>query len=79
ARSCPWLWGGEGRDASRSSLGRSVSNQDDEKRLPFARKIEHCSNMTHTALDPTGRASLEGARGLAAIRIGIGLIQGLVL
>lgn len=35
--------------------------------------------MTHTAPDPTGRASLEGARGLAAIRIGIGLIQGLVL
>lgn len=28
---------------------------------------------------PTGRASLEGARGLAAVRIGIGLIQGLIL
>lgn len=35
--------------------------------------------MTHPATDPTGRASLEGARGLATVRIGIGLLQGLIL
>ena len=35
--------------------------------------------MLHPVTDPTGRASLEGARGLASVRIGIGLIQGLVL
>ncbi|HAC00231.1 MAG TPA: DUF4153 domain-containing protein, partial [Brevundimonas sp.] len=35
--------------------------------------------MTDTATDPTGRASLDGARGLAGIRIGIGLAQGLIL
>jgi hypothetical protein len=35
--------------------------------------------MTDFAHDPTGRASLDGARGLAVARIGIGLIQGLVL
>lgn len=35
--------------------------------------------MTYPAHDTTGRASLEGARGLAAVRIGIGLIQGLIL
>lgn len=35
--------------------------------------------MTHPVTDPTGRASLEGARGLAIVRIGIGLLQGLIL
>lgn len=35
--------------------------------------------MTHHATDLTGRASLEGARGLAPVRIGIGLVQGLLL
>ncbi len=35
--------------------------------------------MTYAATDPTGRASLDGARGLAALRIGIGLMQGLIL
>ncbi|MBD7941001.1 DUF4153 domain-containing protein [Brevundimonas guildfordensis] len=35
--------------------------------------------MTQSAPDPTGRASLDGARGLAAIRIGIGLAQGVLL
>ncbi|MNQ52083.1 hypothetical protein D3C85_660870 [compost metagenome] len=35
--------------------------------------------MTDPFHDQTGRASLDGARGLAAARIGIGLIQGLLL
>ncbi|MEN5146167.1 DUF4153 domain-containing protein [Brevundimonas diminuta] len=35
--------------------------------------------MTHSDHAPTGRASLEGARGLAVVRIGIGLLQGLIL
>ena len=35
--------------------------------------------MTHPVTDPTGRASLDGARGLAAARIGVGLAQGLIL
>lgn len=35
--------------------------------------------MTHPAHDPNGRASLESARGLAVVRVGIGLVQGLVL
>lgn len=35
--------------------------------------------MTDPFHDQTGRASLGGARGLAAVRLGIGLIQGLLL
>ncbi|WP_427788843.1 DUF4153 domain-containing protein [Brevundimonas diminuta] len=35
--------------------------------------------MTHPNNVPTGRASLESARGLAVVRIGIGLLQGLFL
>ncbi len=35
--------------------------------------------MTDPFNDQTGRASLDGARGLAAARIGIGLVQGLLL
>ena len=35
--------------------------------------------MTDPFHDQTGRASLDGARGLAAARIGIGLVQGLLL
>jgi hypothetical protein len=35
--------------------------------------------MTEPYNDHTGRASLGGAQGLAVARIGIGLIQGLLL
>lgn len=35
--------------------------------------------MTDFAHDPTGRASLDGARGLAPARLGIGLLQGVIL
>ncbi|HEY1073662.1 DUF4153 domain-containing protein [Brevundimonas sp.] len=35
--------------------------------------------MTDPFHDQTGRASLDGARGLAAARIGVGLVQGLLL
>ena len=35
--------------------------------------------MTDPFHDQTGRASLGGARGLAVARLGIGLVQGLLL
>ena len=44
-----------------------------------AGKAQRARAMTDPFHDQTGRASLDGARGLAAARIGIGLVQGLLL